>query len=62
MFGEMRGTSPSPSKGGGGGAFVCKQFSIHYVSTYGLLASQRRPFGLQKVPFWGLINALLESN
>ena len=42
--------------------FVCKQFSICYVSTYGLLASQRRPFGLQKVPFKTLTNALLKSN
>ena len=43
-------------------SLICKQFSIYTVSTHGLLASQRRPLGLQKVPFWSLINALLESN
>ena len=27
-----------------------------------LLASKRRPIELQKVPFWGLTNALMKSN
>ena len=38
---DKRGPPPTPPKEGLGevGAFVCKQFSIYYVSTYGLLAS-----------------------
>ena len=38
---DKRGPPPTPPKEGLGevGAFICKQFSIHYVSTYGLLAS-----------------------
>ena len=83
----MRGTSPSPSKGGecqidkdllsklnayclisffnhypicpsppleGSGevgVLICKHLFIYRISIHGLLASQRRPIGLQKVPF-----------
>ena len=41
---------------------VCKLFSCSSKPIHALWASKRRPFGLQKVPFKTLINALLKSN
>ncbi len=41
---------------------VCKLFSFSSKPIHALWASKRRPFGLQKVPFKTLINALLKSN
>ena len=41
---------------------VCKLFSYSSKPIHALLASKRRPFDLQKVPFKTLINALLMSN
>ena len=41
---------------------LCKHFSDTTLLIDALLASKRRPFGLQKVLFWSLINALLEAN
>ena len=40
----------------------CKLFSYTSLPIHALLASQRRPIGLQKVPFKALINALLKSD
>ena len=44
---------PSPPLEGSGEveALICKYVSIYYVSIHALLASQKRPLGLQKVPF-----------
>ena len=42
--------------------YVCKLFSYNSNPTHALLASKRRPFGLQKMLFKALINALLKSN
>ena len=41
---------------------VCKLFSYTSKPIHALLASKRRSFGLQKVPFKRLTNALLKSN
>ena len=43
-------------------AEVCKLFSYGSNPIHALLASKRRPIGLQKVPFKTLTNALLKSN
>ena len=40
---------------------ICKLFSHDSDSIHALFASKRRLIGLQKVPFWGLTNALLKS-
>mgnify|MGYP007038152922 CR=1 FL=1 len=40
---------------------ICKLFSITSKPIHALLASKRRPFGLQKMPFKALTNALLKS-
>jgi len=42
--------------------FFCKLFSYSSKAIHALLASKRRPIGLQKVPFKPLTNALLKSN
>ena len=41
--------------------FFCKLFSYSSKAIHALLASKRRPIGLQKVPFKTLTNALLKS-
>ena len=41
---------------------VCKLFLYTSKPIHALLASKRRSFGLQKVPFKRLTNALLKSN
>ena len=41
---------------------VCKIFLCNPKPIYALLASKRRPLGLQKMPFKALTNALLKSN
>ena len=40
----------------------CKLFSLSSKPIHALLASKRRPFGLQKMLFKTLTNALLKSN
>ena len=40
----------------------CKLFLCSSKAIHALLASKRRPIGLQKVPFKPLTNALLKSN
>ena len=42
--------------------FFCKLFSYSSKAIHALLASKRRPIGLQKVPFKPLTNALLKAN
>ena len=41
---------------------VCKLFLSSSKTIYALLASKRRPIGLQKMPFKTLTNALLKFN
>ena len=41
---------------------VCKLFLSSSKPIYALLASKRRPIGLQKMPFKTLTNALLKFN
>ena len=41
---------------------TCKLFSYSPKAIHALLASKRRPFGLQKMLFKTLANALLKSN
>ena len=41
---------------------VCKLFSLDSKPIHALLASKRRPIGLQKMPFKTLTNALLKFN
>ena len=41
---------------------ICKLFSFSSKLRHALLASKRRPIGLQKMPFKTLTNALLKSN
>ena len=41
---------------------VCKLFSLDSKPIHALLASKRRPIGLQKMPFKPLTNALLKFN
>ena len=43
-------------------AGVCKLFLCDSKPIHALLASKRRLIDLQKMPFWGLTNALLKSN
>ena len=41
---------------------ICKLFSSNSKPIHALLASKRRPIGLQKMPFKPLTNALLKFN
>ena len=41
---------------------ICKLFLSSSKLIHALLASKRRPIGLQKMPFKTLTNALLKSN
>ena len=41
---------------------ICKLFLHNSKPIHALLASKRRPIGLQKIPFKTLTNALLKSN
>ena len=41
---------------------ICKLFLCSSKPIHALLASKRRPIGLQKMPFKTLTNALLKSN